>query len=278
MARTRMGSCAWLLWATRALGCWGVEGTHLLDGIVDGLAAVYTDTPRAAIESAVAEAWSTVLSAEGVPAHEFRCDRDYSAPCPQGWADVGDAGNCSAPLGYSGACPALVSYGQLTPLEKQRRAAACGTEFACLGAGSPDYEAGCPRGWAQRDGECVAPGTYMGPCVGRKSFAGMTYAQKRAWGIACRVDWPPRATVARGLAAVGRIGRPLNPDCVPDYGKSCPDLWHPTPGGCRAPTEYQGPCARTIRSHAFTHRQRKVFAEACQAPWPCTEMSGPPFR
>ena len=49
--------------------------------------------------------------------------------------------------------------------------------------GSQDYSKACPASWVKDlDSVCVAPETYSGTCVGRKSFVGFAASEKKAWG------------------------------------------------------------------------------------------------
>merc|ERR1712217_462402 len=134
------------------------------------------------------------MGGEGVSAHEMLCARDYSGTCPQGWADLGNGLNCQVPLGYTGACASVMSFGGLTPAQKSSLAVTCDADFPCIGASMPDMAASCPDGWAlDAAGFCEAPFGYAGPCVGRKRFHGLTNSEKTAWAVRCGVMWPERA-------------------------------------------------------------------------------------
>lgn len=55
------------------------------------------------------------------------CSREYSAPCPESWVDVG-GGVCEAPPAYDGACLAYGAFSGLSTADKhefERRCAAC---------------------------------------------------------------------------------------------------------------------------------------------------------
>ena len=55
------------------------------------------------------------------------CSREYSAPCPESWIDVG-GGVCEAPPAYDGACLAYGAFSGLSTADKhefERRCAAC---------------------------------------------------------------------------------------------------------------------------------------------------------
>lgn len=249
----------------------GVDRYPFLGGLADDLAKVYNEEPRLAIDRALLAAVSYAADRERVPIGEFLCEKDYGQACPQGWADLGDGGNCAAPTGYDGPCAAVLDFGSLPPQGKRLRAEACGAEFSCVGARELDYEADCPVGWLLGEtGQCLAPRAYDGPCAGHQMLADMAWWQKSDWGRACGVAWPRRGAWQRAQ----RVGVPGNlvhfsRPCVPDYSQPCPDRWEEAASVCRAPAAYSGVCGYGIAAAAFDARQKQAFAEACDAPWAC---------
>jgi len=62
------------------------------------------------------------------------CEKDYAASCPYGWHGRVKAGKaeCVSPATYEG-CSRVQSFGEFTPLDKQRWERNCGQRFPCRG-------------------------------------------------------------------------------------------------------------------------------------------------
>jgi len=189
-----------------------------------------------------------------------------------GWSESGDGETCSARANNQGACAKTMNFGNLSPLEKSKRASECGTEFACTGEAPQEFSAACPALWNEDvDHSCLAPVDYVGPCVGRKSFVGLTVGQKSVWGRSCMVKWPARLALidVRKLERAGSSSA----SCQIDYSSHCPDGWTVIDGhDCMAPSGYEGSCGLAVHK-SLTYRQKKAFEDACNAPWPCTRKS-----
>jgi len=179
-----------------ALGCalLGWCGCAAAGDLNDALRARFPSVPRASIDAVVSRAWLEALGSEGVPSFEFECARDYGIPCPEEWVDGGDGATCLAPVGYRGACPRQVRFGSggATPEAKRKQASACGAKFPCKGACTADYNEACPSEWRVEGLDCVAPGSYVGPCVARKRLHDFSWSEKKQWADACQVRWPCR--------------------------------------------------------------------------------------
>ena len=241
-----------------------LAGAAILAGISDDLAVQFPDMPASVVTAAVASGLGKALDSEGVPASDVACVRDYSAACPEGWADQGDGETCSAPLYYQGQCAKAENFGVLTPSEKRAKASACGTQFPCVDACTIDFSRPCPDGW-DTDGSnhCIAPPEYTGPCVGRKDFRGASSTAKSRWSSLCNARWSCRAQ--RGDTSDVGDGR----GCAADYAKTCPAGWTIVGSQCVAPIDYQGPCAPTVDLSGLVADQRDAYAKACGCPWPC---------
>ena len=223
-------------------------------------AGVSAESLRASLRDATAAA----LRAEGLPLAEAQCVRDYNAPCPTGWVDLGDGGSCAAPVSYDGPCGGELSFKGLAAHEKMQLADSCGVSFACAGACTADFAEPCPDGWAVgTSGACVAPAAYAGACVGSKSFAQHVAADKAAFEVACGVRW-----VCRRPWSESR--RPSDAhDCVADFAGPCPRDWSSRSGVCVAPASYSGPCAVLASFGGYSAEEKRVFASHCGAPWRC---------
>ena len=225
--------------------------------LMQALAQQFPDAPG----QALADALQSALQVEGVPLAEAACERDYGAPCPLGWVDAGDGGTCSAPLGYDGPCLSLDLRG-LPADEKMRAAAQCDAVFPCVAGCTADYSKPCPGDWVEtEEGSCVAPMTYIGPCVGRMDFRRMGAHGKAAFANSCGVRWPCRRPLSRVVARAK--------DCAIDFTASCPEGWSVRRGLCVAPADYVGPCPAASSLSDYTEAEKTAFARACGASWPC---------
>ena len=155
----------------------------------------------------VADALSEALVAEEVPLSEAGCVRDYSAPCPLGWVDVGDGGTCLAPDAYAGPCGESVDYRGLSAHEKMLAASRCGAAFPCINGCTADYSVLCPVGWSESLGICEAPADYAGPCVGKKGFASVNAVGKSKFANMCAVQWPCRQASSGACLVESRLGK-----------------------------------------------------------------------
>ena len=228
------------------------------------LSAQFSGASAESLRAALRDATAAALRAEGIPLTEAQCVRDYNAPCPTGWIDLGDGGSCKAPVSYDGPCGGELSFRGLAAHEKMQLADSCGVYFACAGACAADYAAPCPDGWAAgASGACDAPAGYAGPCVGSKSFAQHAAADKAAFEATCGVRWPCRRPWSESR-------RPSDAqDCAADFAGPCPRDWTSHGAVCAAPASYAGPCAVLASFDGYSAEDKRVFASHCGAPWRC---------
>lgn len=222
------------------------------DDIVTSLKAVY-DFPVMTIKDVVSKSFSRAAASEGLPPHDLSCVRDYGARCPSGWAFDG-AESCQAPESYKGNCAPSMKF-EGTPAEKSSSAMECGATYSCMDACQEDFEgAECPLGWGlDLDSSCVAPSGYTGPCVRRKRFAGWSAAAKENWAAVCQLTYPCKAPLAMGPSATA---------CTPT--STCPSSWlEVSPGSCRAPANYQGPCSLSLDVRGVSGQEKLLIAERC---------------
>jgi CPW-WPC domain-containing protein len=57
--------------------------------------------------------------------------------------------------------------------------------------------------------------------------------------------------------------------CEADFSAPCPDGWQLSAGVCHAHDSYSGPCESSRRFSVEDNSEKQVFAEDCNAPWPC---------
>jgi CPW-WPC domain-containing protein len=196
------------MWRFVFASCAFLSDAAVLDGLFEDLASQFSEMPSSVVEGAIASSLGKSLNLEGVPSSDVTCVRDYSAACPEGWADHGDGETCAAPMYDQGPCPKTLSFGSLTPAEKRAKALACGYEFPCEVAVSsrkqravvsdvgnrngcsPDLSATCPDDWTIVGVQCVGPVDYQGPCATMIDLSGLTIDQKAAYAKACATPWP----------------------------------------------------------------------------------------
>jgi len=238
----------------------------MLEGLPEDLSKEFPDVADETIGQALLNAVFVAAANENVPMHDISCIRDYSVACPQGWMDVGDGVTCWAPSDYKGACASSLGFGAMSPLEKSLSADTCGTKFPCVGSLPLDLSQNCPESWVEDvDHTCIAPVSYSGPCVGRKSFVDFTAKEKAVWGEQCGVVWPThqefRRTREDSLIA--------SENCDIQYNAPCPDQWALVGGLCTAPHDYLGSCALTMASAGYSESQKRALADVCMVSWPC---------
>ena len=228
------------------------------------LSAHFDGMSSASVKAALRDATVDALRAEGLPLSEAQCVRDYNAPCPTGWTDLGDGGSCAAPVTYDGPCGGALSFKGLAAHEKMQLADSCGVSFACAGACAADYAQPCPDGWAvDAAGACAAPAAYVGPCVGGKHFGQYAGADKAAFEVACGVRWACRRPWSESRPPSASQG------CVADFAAPCPRDWSSRNGVCAAPASYSGPCPVFWSFRGYDAEEKQVVVDQCGVSWPC---------
>ena len=261
---SRVGIQVFNMWRLALASCASITHAALLEGVFEDLSVQFNDMPSSVVEAAIANSLSKSLDFAGIPSSDVTCVRDYSAACPEEWADQGDGETCSAPMYYQGPCSKSLSFASLTPAEKRATAATCGYQFPCVDTCTIDFSTLCPDGWTEDSSKhCIAPLEYTGACVGRKDFQGMSTHKKSQWSSVCNVRWPCRGQRgdATGLGDVH--------SCDADFSATCPDRWTTVGVQCVGPIDYQGPCATMVDLSGLTVVQKDAYAQACHTPWPC---------
>jgi len=108
----------------------------VVNSLAEQLQNVFPDSPKLAIDKAVASGLVRALGDEGLDLQDVTCNRDFSRLCPEGWADAGDGNSCLAPHDYQGPCAPKLEMGGLTGQQKRQQAARCGAIYSCVGASS----------------------------------------------------------------------------------------------------------------------------------------------
>lgn len=187
------------------------------------------------------------------------CRIDWSRPCPAGWDEQpGQAGQCAATASYGGPCATLQSAA-LSTAGKQRLAQQCGVGWPCIGGSDSCPEgvdfSGCPQGWKETSqGLCGAPPQYFGNCHRTLQFDGDD-DDKEDVQLRCGVRWPCKSP------------------CNEDFSAACPEGWRDLgEQQCLAPRDYHGSCLPMQNLAEFAEDQKRGFALACTARWPCQEV------
>merc|ERR1740123_2436862 len=148
-----------------------------------------------------------------------------------------------------------MQFSNLDPRGKSRLASECGASYACIGRTPENFTALCPIDWlVDVDNTCIAPGNYGGPCLGRKSFVGLTVQERALWGQYCEVKWPARDALEDLLGGGSDDGSSL--PCQKDYTNPCPVGWLNSGHDCVAPMRYDGACGPIVRN-SLTYRQKQ---------------------
>lgn len=238
----------------------------LLDGLAAELMQGFPEASAEKVDRVLAQALEAASTREQL-AQDWYCLRDYSKLCPEGWSEMEDGQTCLAPASYQGTCSTRTSFHNLDPAGKSGRAFECGTEYACIGRSPENLSMPCPADWlVDVDRSCIAPGSYTGPCIGRKSFVGLTAEEKAWWGRKCGVTWPARKTL-QDLQDLERAEDHSSLPCRRDYTNLCPVGWLVDKDSCLAPSHYEGLCGP--RGHPSSTEQKKAIEVACAVEWPC---------
>ena len=105
--------------------------------------------------------------------------------CPLGW--TGHGGACSPPSDYDGWC-GDVGVDQMSASEKEEFAWKCGASWPCETCRT--HFDGCPAGWLENAGLCLAPPEYDGICSPVMDFSTFSVARMAEWSAMCSARWP----------------------------------------------------------------------------------------
>ena len=191
------------------------------------------------------------LAAAKVVDDRDTCSRDWEAPCPSGWLQVGNA-HCVAPASYAGGCPRMQSFNGQSLTARLKFANVCDAQWPC----ATDCTSGidfdhCPAGWADDgDGYCSATGS-IGNCLTSYKFSVMSISQKEQLASVCGFAWPCRG------------------NCDENYDAPCPEGWTSIGDECVGPRTYAGDCDFSFTTKGMTQAQKQAFAESCGVRFPC---------
>jgi len=186
----------------------------------------------------------------GVPNDDI-CDRDYEAPCPNGWSPAGK--KCIAPKAYTGGCKSIEAFDDMDEVQKRQWAQSCNSEWACKDQCRRDYNRLCPDTWTDVGaGFCEAPASLQSDCLSRYKFDVYSIDQKERLASVCMITWPCEVP------------------CAKNYAAQCPDGWSSGDKGmCLAPSSYAGPCDYGLNTTLLDAPQKVAFSSKCAADWPC---------
>ena len=105
--------------------------------------------------------------------------------CPLGWTAQGDT--CTPPSDYEGLC-GEVAVSQMSASDKEHFAWKCGASWPCETCRT--HFGGCPTGWVENAGLCVAPPEYDGICSPVMDFSVFSAPRLAEWSAMCSARWP----------------------------------------------------------------------------------------
>jgi len=179
------------------------------------------------------------------------CNRDYAAPCPDGWQVAGK--QCVAPKGYSGGCKTLQRFDGFDALERGEFARECDAPWPCKDTCARDWAQLCPAGWDDVGaGFCESEAGDVGSCSNRYNFDGFSIDQKERLAKVCDFTWPCVVP------------------CHKDYEVQCPEGWSQAAGGmCVAPGDYAGECDFGFNATGVSSSQKLALEDKCAVQYPC---------
>ena len=178
------------------------------------------------------------------------CTRNWKAPCPSGWLQVGSA-HCAAPVSYAGGCPRMQSFSGRSMASRLKFANDCDAQWPCAKdcASGLDFDT-CPAGWVDNgDGYCSSPGGSA--CLPSYKFSAMSISQKEELASVCGFEWPCRGT------------------CNENFDAPCPEGWATVGDDCLGPRSYAGDCNFSIATKGMSKLQKQALAESCGVRFPC---------
>jgi len=190
-----------------------------------------------------------------MPSHGEACTPDVSQ-CPNGWSRHGLS--CVAPATYIGDCPRSLDVFRMNINQRLAVATECRVSFPCQADCDQDFRVGCPVLWREtKQGNCIAPESYDGPCNHALVMRGAANEVKYALAQNCAVRWPCQDLAGRAMS------------CPQNFSSACPTGWfHAADGECVAPPAYET-CAPRQRFAKMTLDEKATWSLMCRAPFPC---------
>ena len=165
------------------------ERAEFRDAFVNEVNSQQVVPVNSEVSRAIAEANALASTARGEG--DELCQRNWEAPCPDGWRSLGQ-GPCEGPPFYAGGCAVMQSFAGVAVHERATFAAKCEAVWPCADgcAEGRDYD-GCSLQWLDSgDGVCSSPGPTA--CGSDFKFTLMSVIQKQELAIACKFEWPCR--------------------------------------------------------------------------------------
>ena len=219
------------------------------ESIAAGLSSQESVLVNPEVSRVVAEGNS--LAAAKIVDDRGACKRNFDAPCPSGWLQLGSA-HCAAPASYAGGCPRMQTFDGRSLIAKVKFANDCDAPWPCATdcAAGVDFDS-CPEGWTDNgDGYCSSSGAST--CLPSYKFSAMSISQKEELASVCGFEWPCRGA------------------CDENYDAPCPEGWASIGDECVGPLTYAGDCDFSFTTKGMTNAQKQALAGSCGVRFPCS--------
>ncbi|SBT49625.1 CPW-WPC family protein [Plasmodium ovale wallikeri] len=190
-------------------------------------------------------------------------DKDYnfSLLCPLKWKVQPDGKTCVAPDLYTGPCNHILYLFHIKDEEKLFLKKICNIEWPIRKKKEYNFNDTCPIGWKfshEKNGTCIAPSSYEGPCEKTISFDIFSHEEKYIFSQKCDVHWP------------------MLTEKIQNYDLPCPHDWvelkesnkHDEDNSqdlCVSPSRYDGPCEHIFSFKNYTKEMKAAWASVCNA-------------
>ncbi|CRH02774.1 CPW-WPC family protein, putative [Plasmodium relictum] len=179
------------------------------------------------------------------------CIEDFSKECPYEWILNKDI--CEAPKSYKGKCVKKKKFSNFSEAEKKIWSDECNINWPCYDK-NYDFNILCPINWKMNPDHksCLAPVSYIGPCVNILYLFDLNEKEKLSLGRKCNIEWPTHVKKELDLNSLCPIGWKIS------------DLENIV---CNAPLSYNGPCGKKISFENFSKEEKLEFSQKCDVQW-----------
>ncbi|GFE54729.1 CPW-WPC family protein, putative [Babesia ovis] len=193
-----------------------------------------------------------------VPKTQDGCEIDFSAFCPDGWVPTGDGIHCVLPNGAhtnTGLCGRALDMSDKSALDRLNLSEMCDLKWPCLKQDVviPKEQGVCPRYWIKSGDECIADGTYTGPCNTTFKHSGQSPEELKQQIKACRLPFSKTCHIL---------------DEASDWSADCPLGWSLEDDNVCTQNSDQnmGTCGNKMKFGSINDKRQK--AKLCNLVWP----------